>query len=116
MSLILHYEFELYGEVNDDGSNNPDTHYGTFMQDYDYKVSVGNYDIRQYLIDKIIGKNTYRDWTSQKQEGFERAIDILYQEEMFDSDYFEDNEDFIEWAQEYYEDDAHKQAQKDYGD
>lgn len=116
MALTLHYVFELYGEVNDDGSNNPDTHYGTFEQDYDYEVPVFDKVIKDYLIDTIIGKETYRGWTKEKQLGFERALEILYQEEMFNEDYFETNKDFEEWAQQYFEEEAHKQAQQDYGD
>lgn len=120
MYIYLHYEnFEVNGECYDReqpyDAISPRTHQGTYTMDYDYKVYVNDEDICEFL-ESQIGDIAFRNFTSQKQEGFRAAIKKAFLEDLFCEEQLKENEDFIEFLENKYRDDAQEQCHADYDD
>ena len=114
--MYLHYVFELKGYVGRTGANDPDDVYGTFEQDYDYEIVVGFNTLFAYLKEEVIGEYTFKNFTKEKQEGFKRSLELCFELGLINTEDLEEDDDFIKWAKEYFEEEAHEKAQEDYGD
>ena len=119
-SIILHYtNFEVESEVMDDyqpyNAISPETHKGTRLMDYDYKIIVDDELISEYLSEQV-GTYTYKGFSLEKKQGFELAIKMAFLKDMFCVESLEEDEDFIEWCKDKYEEEAREQCHADYDD
>lgn len=115
MKIILNYSFDIECYVNENGDNNPEVYRGTTTIDFSYTVNVDSRDIRDYFI-YCVGKNTFKTWSQEKQDGFLCAIDMIYREDIIASECLEEDEYFMEWLKETYKEDAFLECQSMYGD
>ena len=93
-------EVEIEGEINE-----PNLIKKPCEVNYDYKVSISEEDIVDYLAPKNFNKLS-RDF----QVGFKNGIRHVIAEDLFNFDDLEDNEDFIKFMTEKYRDDAHDEC------
>lgn len=109
--IILRYTFKKndwcearnqpYGRID------PVLEYGEIEEEFDYTINVDSDDLARYLIEEHIGKNTFKDFTQQKQEGFRRAVDLLWENGFIcDLEYFDD---FLDWLKKDREEDARRE-------
>lgn len=75
--------------------------YDTKNGKVDYEVNVGLEEIKKYCV-SCVGHNTFLTWSFEKQRGFYRAIEILYQEDFMSGDLLLENNYFMEWIKDYY--------------
>ena len=63
---------------------------------YDYEVSL-SHEIVYDWFKHLVGNSFVDAWEKPRQQGFERCFDLLWQEDVFNVDYFINNEDFLNW-------------------
>lgn len=114
--VVLNYTFTRNGwyqaNLQPYGTLEPVEEYGEIEEEYDYLAYVDSDDLYKYLIIKVIGYNTFKTWSEEKQQGFKRAIELLWEEDFICEldDYYDD---FLEWLKEEREDDAKQQYEKE---
>ena len=70
----------------------------------DYEVDIDFNVIKSYFIWEI-GEYTFKTWGQEKQNGFIRAIELAYDRDLFSSYVLDENENFLEFAREYFGED-----------
>lgn len=97
--------FQPYGVLE------PVEEYGEIEEQYDYTTNVDSDDLYKYLIIKVIGYNTFKTWSEEKQQGFKRAIELLWEEDFIcELEYYDD---FLEWLKEEREYDAKQEYEEE---
>ena len=105
--MWLEYHFkDIMCEVEVDGGiNEPNLIKKLCEVDYDYEVSISEEDIVGYLEPRNM-KELSRDF----QVGFKTGIRHVIAEDLFNFDDLEDNEDFIKFVTERYQEEAHEKC------
>ena len=73
--------------------------------DYDYKVSISEKDIIEYL-----SPINFKDLSRDFQVGFKAGISYVIAEDLFNFDDLEDNDDFINFMTEKYREKAYEKC------
>ena len=73
--------------------------------DYDYEVSISKQDIVDYL-----SPRNFKELNKDFQVGFKTAIGHVIAEDLFNFDGLEDDEDFIKFMTERYQEEAHEKC------
>ena len=110
LKITLNYHFDdIRAECG--RGNDPDYwENGITEVDFDYEVLVDYQDIVQFFIDEV-GEYSFNAWSEEKKQGYMRAIDIAYQDDLL---FIEDNEVFNEWLKNKHEKEAHEVCQEEY--
>ena len=114
--MILNYVFEdIMCDVEYDAGthiNNgwfePHYHREPCEVEYDYDVDITFKDFFDY-----IKPYDFRNWKEDRQHAYERACRDVFNSSWFNLDDLEEDEDFIDFMKERYEDDARQQCQED---
>ena len=69
---------------------------------YDFEASINLNAIKSYFIDNVGEYTFHKIWSHDKQYAFLRAIEMMYDEDMFSSERLESNKDFINFLKGYY--------------
>lgn len=113
MEITLRFHFEdipaWCGHTNDPD----DYHRGEIVVDYDYQVPIDLQTIKDYMIYQI-GYYTFKSWSKDKQYGYMRAIEVMFESDFFFPESFSENEDFMKWIKEQYEEEAHECCEGEY--
>lgn len=115
MKFTITYVFSVNCWVNENGDNDPTVHYGSRDVIYDYEVNITKGVLEDYFI-YCIGEHTFKTWSKEKQEGYIRACEIIYGEDLYCEDAFLNNDNFMEWVKQYFHDDAKEECEEDYGE
>ena len=116
--MILHYTFTVEEEVMVQRYYScediePDYTTKEVEQDYDYSVEPDADDYWEFLRNRI--PNT-GEWTKDQWQSAEETFKIFYNEEMIISlDYLDEDDDFIDFMKEKYEDRARDECEEEYG-
>ena len=109
MTVVLTYHFDdipaLCGE-NDER--------GTISVDYNYIVYVDLTDLESFLISEVGEYTFHKTWSEEKKQGFLSAVGRIYAADLLCSDDLIQNDNFMAWLKETYEDDAYEMCKEDY--
>lgn len=75
---------------------------------YDYEISLSHQIALEYF-EHLVGDYSFKSWNENRQQGFVRCFDLLWQEDVFNIDYFIYNEDFLIWLSDREKDNAKKE-------
>lgn len=116
--VTLNYTFTRYGwyqpSLQPYGVLEPVEEYGEIEEQYDYTTNVDSDDLFKYLVDRIIGSHAFKTWNEEKQQGFKRAVELLWEEDLIcDLNYYDG---FLEWLKDELEDDARQEYESEQED
>lgn len=108
--MKLNYRFSnIMREVEIDGGiNEPNLVKKLCEVDYDYEVSISEEDLIDYLAPRNMKHLSY-----DFKVGFKTAIGYVINEDLINFGELEDNEDFIDFMTEKYQEKAYKQCQEE---
>lgn len=79
--------------------------YGNVALDFDYEATIDLKCIQTFCVNEI-GFGAFRDFTKEKQLGFMRAIELLWENNLISREELENNQNFMDFIQEYFFEDA----------
>lgn len=72
---------------------------------YDFEATITYETLLSFAINEI-GYATFKRWNNDQQYGFKRAIELMWEKGLVSQNKLEQNQDFMDFIQEYFEYDA----------
>ena len=99
------------------GALSPKEEYCEIEEEYNYTAYVTFKDVIDYYIEDTIGRAIFRGWTKEKQDGFKKAIELLWEDGFIPDDIISSTDqaidDFFNWLKRDREEEARQMYEEE---